>query len=447
MLYEGDATSCGRGWLSAGLKSVLRSADSTIDKALRVVVPCGNVVSLSYSQRRNKLLKGYCQFVSRRLLVFARTSVFVTRCQPTLHPPSLVTLYHSPASLGPIVFGSFLSDHKSNRFVTIHEADLAYSLHTFTLSEGGERQSVREGHDKTWEREHCRGWHKSSSANSMDQSPLDNEAIYVVQQQEELLLPQLKGLNVTCIRLFKNVNYGEAELIMTTSTILFTITILPRPTSIVRMQDMGMPINSVEYWNGYYFILYANNLVTIYKRNMRGVLEQVKTIHIVVPPLGVDLYISQIKVPVLEWSDRLADILHKQLPRHLLLIGQVKEGGKTRCCLIKYDIHRGAYSTSASIDTTSIITCINYGPYDNGPIMLGFNDGRVMIFDYYTLDVLLHLNVETSQNVKWITYEPGCTLIVGTEDSIHTCDIAGNKRTPSQSIAAPPQVLITHANS
>lgn len=34
------------------------------------------------------------------------------------------------------------------------------------------------------------------------------------------------------------------------------------------------------------------------------------------------------------------------------------------------------------------ITCINYGPYDNGHILIGMSDGRLIAFDFSTLERL-----------------------------------------------------------
>jgi hypothetical protein len=40
------------------------------------------------------------------------------------------------------------------------------------------------------------------------------------------------------------------------------------------------------------------------------------------------------------------------------------------------------------IDIEADITCINYGPYDNGHILVGLSDGKLVAFDYLTLERL-----------------------------------------------------------
>ena len=40
------------------------------------------------------------------------------------------------------------------------------------------------------------------------------------------------------------------------------------------------------------------------------------------------------------------------------------------------------------IDVEASITCINYGPYDNGHVLVGLSDGRLIAFDYLTLERL-----------------------------------------------------------
>jgi hypothetical protein len=459
VLQQGVSTSSGYGRRAADSESVIGGAYFGIEEALRVDVPCGKVVSLSYSQRRSKLFKGYCQFFSRRLLVFARTQVFLTRCQPLCRPQSpLVSLYDSPTSFGSIVYGSFVNDHKSNHFVTVNEAEGTHFVRTFTLTEDAGPNGVtdkpscllktrsfrRRPEDyKAWfkERGDCRRVPDEGA-----KEPLEpDDRLCVVREQSAIELKELKGQKVACIRLLKNVTYGQAELLLTTDTSVATVTILNHSVPLTIMQNLPKPIRSLEYWTGNYFVLHDSNLVAIYKRSLRGQLEEVRTIRLSVPELGDDLNICELKVPALEWSDRLTDVLHKELPRHLLLVGKHKEATKPQCCLIKYDISKGAYSTAAIIDTTATITCLTYGPYDNGPVMVGLDDGRIMVFDYYTLELLLHLNVGLGQPVKWITYEPGSTLIVGTDTSIHTCDLTDDKCRVSQQPDKCPHIHIKHS--
>jgi hypothetical protein len=53
------------------------------------------------------------------------------------------------------------------------------------------------------------------------------------------------------------------------------------------------------------------------------------------------------------------------------------------------------------------ITCINYGPYDNGHILLGLADGRLLAFDFITLERLESVAVfEAGVSINCISFDP-----------------------------------------
>lgn len=45
------------------------------------------------------------------------------------------------------------------------------------------------------------------------------------------------------------------------------------------------------------------------------------------------------------------------------------------------------------LDIDSEISCVNYGPYDNGHILLGLTNGTLIAFDFVTLEKLESVNV------------------------------------------------------
>lgn len=60
------------------------------------------------------------------------------------------------------------------------------------------------------------------------------------------------------------------------------------------------------------------------------------------------------------------------------------------------------------------ITCINYGPYDNGHIMVGLSDGRLIAFDFLTLERLETLRVfEEGVAVTQISFDPTNYIFLG----------------------------------
>ena len=55
---------------------------------------------------------------------------------------------------------------------------------------------------------------------------------------------------------------------------------------------------------------------------------------------------------------------------------------------MKYNLESSQAEIIKIIDIDSEITCINYGPYDNGHIMVGLQDGKLLAFDFLTLERL-----------------------------------------------------------
>lgn len=51
------------------------------------------------------------------------------------------------------------------------------------------------------------------------------------------------------------------------------------------------------------------------------------------------------------------------------------------------------------IDFNFEITCVNYGPYDNGYVTVGFSNGSLLIFDYPNLERLQLLNICEGQRI------------------------------------------------
>jgi WD40 repeat protein len=68
------------------------------------------------------------------------------------------------------------------------------------------------------------------------------------------------------------------------------------------------------------------------------------------------------------------------------------------------------------IDYDSKITCVNYGPFDNGYVLLGFANGSVLIFDYPNLERLELLNISTGNQITSITYDPTNYIFVSTSN-------------------------------
>jgi outer membrane protein assembly factor BamB len=52
------------------------------------------------------------------------------------------------------------------------------------------------------------------------------------------------------------------------------------------------------------------------------------------------------------------------------------------------------------------ITCINYGPYDNGHILVGMEDGTLIAFDALTMQKIFKMQVFDNQPIHSICFDP-----------------------------------------
>jgi hypothetical protein len=57
--------------------------------------------------------------------------------------------------------------------------------------------------------------------------------------------------------------------------------------------------------------------------------------------------------------------------------------------------------------TNAMITCINYGPYDNGHVLVGMSDGTLIAFDGVTMNKLFKLDIfECTDPIGNICFDP-----------------------------------------
>ena len=63
------------------------------------------------------------------------------------------------------------------------------------------------------------------------------------------------------------------------------------------------------------------------------------------------------------------------------------------------------------------ITCLKYGPYDNGHIVVGFSSGIIVLLDTLSLNKLFERQIfEIGNAVKCITFDPTNLIIASTDD-------------------------------
>lgn len=122
--------------------------------------------------------------------------------------------------------------------------------------------------------------------------------------------------------------------------------------------------------------------------------------------------------PRLEWSDRIADIYQqnqKIIPKKLIFSGLDSEN----CSYVMiYDRAREKPSAVYIFEASKgRVTCLKYGPYDNGHICVGFDTGVIAILDSIQLRKLFERQIfEVDTPVQSLTFDPTNLVIATTND-------------------------------
>lgn len=61
------------------------------------------------------------------------------------------------------------------------------------------------------------------------------------------------------------------------------------------------------------------------------------------------------------------------------------------------------------------ITCLSYGPYDNGYILLGFNDGTLLSLDFLSFSIFDKKQAFEYVAITSVNFEPTRFIFVGSE--------------------------------
>mmetsp|Transcript_1569 Transcript_1569/g.1526 ORF Transcript_1569/g.1526 Transcript_1569/m.1526 type:complete len:138 (+) Transcript_1569:1233-1646(+) len=68
------------------------------------------------------------------------------------------------------------------------------------------------------------------------------------------------------------------------------------------------------------------------------------------------------------------------------------------------------------IDMDSEINCINYGPFDNGHILIGLKNGMLLVFEFPTLERVETVKLFDKQEITAITFDPTNFIFVGSNE-------------------------------
>ena len=387
-------------------------------------LPFGHLVSLSYQQRRDAKYKNFGVVEPKRILAFSSDRIYIDLL--TGRDCIFKNEYILEAESGTIVYGSFVYDNKARYFLTLNDNKNRYFVKTYEFIQTEEdtnnysRQMIK---------------HLNPSVDNLGASRknlyvrmfnsykdifrfTNFSDSYEIHQVEKIEFKEFQDQTLNCVKVIKSIASGQAELIITSDFMIGTVIISKKSIMLLKSQETYKKVIGIEYWSGYYFLLYENNHMGIYKRNLAAEFEEVKFLKF---EIREDVKINQIKIPKLEWSGRFSDILHKEMPTHILLIGTTIIKDNKENYFFKYNIYTNQCDGYNIVSSGTDITAINYGPYDNGPILIGLSDGTITIYDYSSMQLIRRIEKMVKDEVKWIMYELGSAIIIGTVKAVYKC--------------------------
>ena len=68
------------------------------------------------------------------------------------------------------------------------------------------------------------------------------------------------------------------------------------------------------------------------------------------------------------------------------------------------------------IETDALISCLNYGPLDNGHVLVGLDNGELLVFEYPCLDLIESIKVFDHAAITCVTFDPTNYVFVSSSD-------------------------------
>jgi len=96
--------------------------------------------------------------------------------------------------------------------------------------------------------------------------------------------------------------------------------------------------------------------------------------------------VTHLLVPQLKWSARQLLSQMKQANK-LMLVGKCVHKFKEKSFLMIFNTKSGQAEVIKILDTHAQVTCLSYGPFDNGHVLLGLEDGQLLAYDYPQLQL------------------------------------------------------------
>ncbi len=381
-----------------------------LERLLRIDLLSDSFIGASYSQSRFPGFKGVWEFRNKRLLLFTPNVVLVMGIpDPATSLYELHAVYRSEEE-EKVIFAGFVDDH-SSKHVAILARSAAGSLRVKTCRIRKNKLRPRVEPAMLLVREESNPAQNGSFANEQGfryvskVDPLragNGDYPCVVEKAEE---QQLEIKDVVYTKLIRNTEDTKSQLLILSASTFLRVTLDRDKIIHTASTHIDKPALAVDFRAGRYFLLCESNP----NRNLLVLLDA-DSLHDsqrldlrLTGRLG-DFSFRFVQCPYLHWSDRPADSLPGS--KYIILAGTVKTSTTERkSCVVRYNIVKQDYARIALIDSEAEIACLDYGPYDNGPIIVGLTDGTMMGFDFGSLSKVLGIRA-TSGPTAAIAFEP-----------------------------------------
>lgn len=148
------------------------------------------------------------------------------------------------------------------------------------------------------------------------------------------------------------------------------------------------------YYSGHIFAVHMQSAnIEVYRVN--GPLSQAINLQDVVHNYLLQ-EIDYLMIPKLDWQDREFDTqmrAEQQLPRKLVAAGTYQLKHNQAPFLMIHDRQQPERSIVRLFKSRGKISCLQYGPYDNGHILMGLTTGDFFAFDSINLQKMCNIKI------------------------------------------------------
>ena len=181
--------------------------------------------------------------------------------------------------------------------------------------------------------------------------------------------------------------------------------------------------SKVEFANDYFILIYESNdmgepltYVDVFEKFGKPLLR-VDIGHILKGHGFEIVDLKQLKFPRLNWSERGLDVIEpcrSFILRKMIVAGHCFSKCRQVPYIMKVNLESGKADIIKILGVEDKITEMNYGPYDNGYLLVGFASGTLHVFDLVELTRLQMIDLFFAP-INQIRFEPTNLIFVSTK--------------------------------